>query len=54
VFVVRDARAALRLVKSGKQIGDQTEILSGLEPGDSVVTSDPALLTDGQPVTAQP
>lgn len=54
VFVVRDDRAALRLVKSGKQIGDQTEILSGLEPGDSVVTSDPALLTDGQPVTAQP
>jgi RND family efflux transporter MFP subunit len=54
VFVVRDARASLRLVKTGKSLGDTLEILSGLEAGDPVVTSDASLLTDGQPVTAQP
>ncbi len=55
VFVVRDSRALLRLVKTGKLLGEKLEILSGLEPGDPVVTGDAALLTDGQPVTpAQP
>ncbi|MCX6872468.1 MAG: efflux RND transporter periplasmic adaptor subunit [Verrucomicrobia bacterium] len=54
VFVVRDNRATLRLVKTGKMLGENLEILSGLEPGDPVVTSDAARLTDGQPVTAQP
>lgn len=54
VFVVRENRATLRLVKTGKQLGDQVEILSGLEPGDPLVTSDVSLLIDGQPVTAQP
>ena len=54
VFVVRTNHATLRLVKTGKTIGDKIEILSGLEPGDAVVTGDPSKLTDGQPVTAQP
>ena len=54
VFVVRQGHAMLRLVKTGKLIGDKTEILSGLEPGDPVVTSDASQLTDGQPVTSQP
>jgi RND family efflux transporter MFP subunit len=54
VFVVKDRRALLRLVKTGKQLGDRIEILSGLERGDPVVTSDAARLSDGQPVTAQP
>jgi len=54
VFVVRGTRASLRLVKTGKAIADKTEILSGLEPGDAVVTDDASRLTDGQSVTAQP
>ena len=54
VFVVRDGHAMLRLVKTGKLLGGRTEILSGLEPGDAVVTGDVARLTDGQPVTTQP
>lgn len=54
VFVVRDARARLRLVKTGKVLADQIEILSGLEAGDQVVTEQAAALTDGQPVTTQP
>ena len=54
VFVVRDGHAALRLVKTGKLLDDKIEILSGLEPGDAVVTSDASHLVDGQPVTSQP
>ena len=54
VFVVRTGHATLRLVKTGKLLDDKIEILSGLEPGDPVVTSDASHLTDGQPVTAQP
>jgi RND family efflux transporter MFP subunit len=54
VFVVRENRAILRLVKSGKLVDAKIEILSGLEPGDWVVTSDASRLSDGQSVTAQP
>ena len=54
VFVVKENRATLRLVKTGKLLDDQIEILSGIEPGDPVVTRDASLLTDGQSVTAQP
>ena len=54
VFVVRENRATLRLVKTGKLLDEKIEILSGLEAGDPVVTSDASHLTDGQSVTAQP
>lgn len=54
VFVARDGKAALRLVKTGKALNGQVEILSGLEEGEQVVTSDPTALADGQPVTLQP
>jgi len=54
VFVVRDHRAQLRLVKTGKLLDNQIEILAGLEPGDPVVTSDASRLSDGQSVTPQP
>lgn len=47
VFVVADGRARLRLVKSGKTIGDSVEILSGLAPGETVVADDVARLIDG-------
>lgn len=54
VFVVSDGRAALRLVKTGKAMNGKIEILSGLEEDELVVTSDPAAIADGQPVTPQP
>ena len=54
VFVVKENRAMLRLVKTGKSLDGKIEILSGLEPGDPVVTSDASQLTDGQPVTSKP
>jgi multidrug efflux pump subunit AcrA (membrane-fusion protein) len=40
----------LHLVKTGKQLGDQVAILSGLDAGDVVATDGASLLTDGQPV----
>ena len=54
VFVARDGKAALRLVKTGKGLGDRVAVLSGLEQSEQVVVSETAKLTDGQPVTIQP
>ena len=54
VFVVRSQKAVLRLVKTGKRFGNEIEILSGLSVGESIVTDNPAVLVDGQPVEAQP
>lgn len=54
VFVARDGRAVLRLVKTGKGLDGRVEILSGLEAGEAVIVSDTARLIDGQPVTPQP
>ena len=54
VYVVRDGRAALRLVKTGKAMNGGVGILAGLEEGERVIVSDVAKLTDGQTVTFQP
>jgi RND family efflux transporter MFP subunit len=50
VFVVSNQHAHLHLVKTGKQLGDQVAILSGLDAGDVVVIDGASLLTDGQRV----
>lgn len=50
VFVVADQHALLRLVKTGKRIGQEIEVASGLSPGESVVSEGAASLLDGQPV----
>jgi RND family efflux transporter MFP subunit len=54
VFVARDGRAMMRLVKTGKAVNGSIGILSGIEEGEKVVTGDAAGLIDGQPVTIQP
>jgi len=53
VFVVNDAKAWLRLVRSGARHGDQVEILTGLVTGETIVTSSTTALRDGQPVLLQ-
>jgi RND family efflux transporter MFP subunit len=53
VFVATDGHAALRLVKTGQRIGDEVEVVSGLNSGEQVVTQGAAGLTDGQPVSIQ-
>jgi RND family efflux transporter MFP subunit len=50
VFVVADRRAQLRLVKTGKQVGAEVEIVAGLSPGEQMVVEGAARLQDGQPV----
>jgi len=54
VFIREDGRIRLRLVKSGKTIGDEVEILSGVSRGESVVSRDAGALVDGQPAKVQP
>jgi RND family efflux transporter MFP subunit len=54
VFVVVNGHAQLRLVKTGSRIGDEIELVSGLNSGEQVVTKDVSVLTDGQPVTIKP
>jgi RND family efflux transporter MFP subunit len=51
VFVVKSNRAHLRLVKSGRRVGDGVEILSGLSSGEQIVIENAAELQDGQPVS---
>jgi RND family efflux transporter MFP subunit len=53
LFVVTNQRAQFHLVKTGRTIGDEVEILVGLASGESVVVGGAALLTDGQPVEAK-
>ena len=50
IFVVAGSKAQLRLVKTGKRIGDEVELVSGVEAGEKVVAEGAAALTDGQPV----
>jgi RND family efflux transporter MFP subunit len=54
VFVVERSRAALRLVKTGRTLGDRIEILAGLAGGETVIVAPPAALRDGEPVTLRP
>lgn len=53
VFVESKGTVALRLVRTGKALADQTEILAGIEPGDRVVVNPPAALQDGDPIQVQ-
>ena len=50
VFVVANQRAQLRLVKTGKRMGDEVELVSGVNSGESVVIDGADGLVDGQPV----
>lgn len=55
VFTVRDGRAREHRITPGIEIGDWVEApASEVRPGDAVVVSGQALLTDGAPVRVQP
>lgn len=51
VFLVQDAKASKRRVKTGEKLGDMTEILQGAKPGDTVVANPPKGLKDGSKIT---
>lgn len=50
VFVVNNDKAELRLVRTGARRGTKLEILSGLTPGETVITKSNIKLHDGQPI----
>ncbi len=50
VFVVEDGKAKRKTVKTGIRINDQFEIISGLNPGENLVTAGGAGLLDGAKV----
>lgn len=54
VFVTKEGKAALRLVKTGRVLDGGVEILSGVDEGEQVVLDKAASLSDAQPVTLQP
>ncbi len=54
VFVVANGHAELRLVKTGNRVGDEMEVVSGLNSGEQVVTENASALADGQPVNIKP
>jgi hypothetical protein len=52
VFAVENQHAHLHLVKTGRRVNDETEILSGLASGNLIIVDNPQQLVDGQPVQA--
>ena len=54
VFVVEKQTARLRIVRTGKRIGGEVEVISGINEGDRVVVEGAGTLRDGQPVTLKP
>lgn len=50
VFVVEDGHLRMRIVKTGARHGDQVEVISGLQGGESLAIRVDAPLFDGTPV----
>lgn len=53
VFIVSDGKAQLRLVKTGKRIGSEVELVSGVEAGEQIVIEGASGLLDGQRVESR-
>lgn len=54
VFVAVNSHAQLRLVKTGRRVGNEVEIVSGLDSGEKIVTTGAGELMDGQPLDLKP
>ncbi len=53
VFVAKDGKALLRLIRTGKTYSTGIEVLSGLTAGDSLIVAADTQLTDEQPIKIQ-
>jgi RND family efflux transporter MFP subunit len=53
VFLYKDGKVERRAITTGNARGSDTEIIAGLQPGDSVVTKSPSPLKDGEEVQVQ-
>lgn len=54
VFVVVNGHVQMRIVKTGERVGNEVELVSGVDAGEQVVVDGVAKLMDGQPVTIKP
>ena len=54
IFVVTNDHAQMRIVKTGKRVGNEIELVSGVDAGEEVVIEGAEGLVDGQPVTLKP
>jgi len=54
VFIRNDKQAQLRIVKTGKTLGQEVEVVSGLSAGEQVITEGADRLADGQPIEVRP
>jgi RND family efflux transporter MFP subunit len=51
--VTSEGRAALTLVRTGRNLGDSVEVVSGLRGGERIIVNPPAALEDRDPVEVQ-
>ena len=54
VFIRNDKHAQLRIVKTGKPVGEEIEIVSGVNAGEEVIVEGAGDLADGQPIEVLP
>ena len=54
LYVIRDGSVAMRLVRSGRRLPGQIEILSGLQPGETIAVEAASPLRDGAPIEVRP
>ncbi|RUA02349.1 MAG: efflux RND transporter periplasmic adaptor subunit, partial [Deltaproteobacteria bacterium] len=47
IFVKKDGKAEMRIVKTGRTIGDKVEIVSGLRPDERIVVENGESLRTG-------
>ena len=52
-FILKDGKAQRRVVQTGLEAGGQVQIVSGIQPGETVVTAGNEKLKDGMEVKAQ-
>jgi hypothetical protein len=54
VVVIVGGRAQLRIIRSGKRVGQDIEVVSGLEVGEKVVGENPDRVREGQSLEEAP
>ncbi|MCK9377982.1 MAG: efflux RND transporter periplasmic adaptor subunit [Syntrophobacterales bacterium] len=52
-FILKDGKAQRRVVQTGLEAGGQVQVVSGIQPGETVVTAGNEKLKDGMEVKAQ-
>jgi RND family efflux transporter MFP subunit len=51
LFSVKEGKAQLRIVRTGRRLGEEVEIIAGLTSGETIVVENASALVDGQPLS---